>query len=76
MEQHAESPAIRVNEDTQFRVRRVFERSFEAGQTIFDEGDREKVLYVIQTGMVELIRSGPEGPRLLARLRRERGERS
>ena len=68
MEQHAESPAIRVNEDTQFRVRRVFERSFEAGQTIFDEGDREKVLYVIQTGMVELIRSGPDGPRLLARL--------
>jgi len=57
-----------VNEDTQFRVRRAFERSFEAGQTIFDEGDREEVLYVIQTGMVELIRSGPDGPRLLARL--------
>jgi len=68
VEQHAESPGIRVNEDTQFRVRRAFERSFEAGQTIFDEGDREEVLYVIQTGMVELIRSGPDGPRLLARL--------
>ena len=68
MEQHAESPGIRVNEDTQFRVRRAFERSFEAGQTIFDEGDRAEVLYVIQTGMVELIRSGPDGPRLVARL--------
>lgn len=68
MEQHAESPAIRVNEDTQRCVRRAFERSFEAGQTIFDEGDREEVLYVIQTGIVDLIRSGPDGPRLVARL--------
>jgi CRP-like cAMP-binding protein len=68
VERQAESPAVRVNEDTQLRVRRTFERSFDAGQTIFDEGDREEVLYVIQTGMVELIRSGPDGPRLVARL--------
>jgi CRP-like cAMP-binding protein len=68
VERQAESPAIRVNEDTQLRVRRTFERSFEAGQTIFDEGDRGEVLYVIQSGMVELIRSGPDGSRLVARL--------
>jgi CRP-like cAMP-binding protein len=55
-------------EDTRFRVRRAFERSFEAGETVFDEGDQGAVLYVIQTGMVELMRSGPDGPRLVARL--------
>lgn len=59
---------MRANEDTQLRVRRAFERSFEAGQTVFDEGDQGEVLYVIQTGMVELMRSGPNGPRLVARL--------
>jgi CRP-like cAMP-binding protein len=57
-----------VTEDTQFRVRRAFERGHEAGQTVFDEGDPGEVLYVIQTGMVELVRSGPDGPRLVARL--------
>jgi CRP-like cAMP-binding protein len=68
VEQRSESFAVRVSEDTQLRVRRAFERSFEAGQAIFDEGDPGDVLYVIQTGMVELIRSGPDGPRLVARL--------
>ena len=68
MEQRSDSSAIRLSEDTQLRVRRAFERSFEAGQTVFDEGDQGDVLYVIQTGMVELIRSGPDGPRLVARL--------
>ena len=68
MEQRSESSAVRTNEDTQLRVRRAFERSFEAGQAIFDEGDQGDVLYVIQTGMVELVRSGPDGPRLVARL--------
>jgi CRP-like cAMP-binding protein len=68
VKQRSESPAPRANEDTRFRVRRAFERSFEAGQTVFDEGDPGEVLYVIQAGMVELIRSGPDGPRLVARL--------
>jgi CRP-like cAMP-binding protein len=58
VEQGSESSASRTVEDTQFRVRRAFERSFEAGQTVFDEGDQGAVLYVIQTGMVELMRSG------------------
>jgi CRP/FNR family transcriptional regulator len=68
VEQRSESSAVRANEDTQLRVRRAFERSFEAGQTVFDEGDSGEVLYVIQSGMIELIRSGPDGPRLVARL--------
>ena len=68
MEQRSESLAIRVSEDTQLHVRRAFERSYQAGQAIFDEGDRGDVLYVIQSGTVELMRSGPEGPRLVARL--------
>ena len=68
MEQRSESLAIRVSEDTQLLVRRAFERSYQSGQAIFDEGDRGDVLYVIQSGSVELMRSGPEGPRLVARL--------
>jgi CRP-like cAMP-binding protein len=68
VEQRSESSAVRKNEDTQLRVRRAFERSFEAGETVFDEGDPGGVLYVIQSGMVELVRSGPDGPRLVARL--------
>jgi CRP-like cAMP-binding protein len=64
----SQSSGSAAREDTRFRVRRVFERSFEAGQTVFDEGDPGTVLYVIQAGMVELLRSGPDGPRLVARL--------
>lgn len=68
MEELSESFARGATEDTQLRVRRAFERSFEAGQTVFEEGDPGAVLFVIQSGMVELVRSGPEGPRLVARL--------
>ncbi len=68
MEQHPQPSSSVAREDTRFRVRRAFERSFEAGQTVFDEGDPGSVLYVIQAGMVELMRSGPDGPRLVARL--------
>jgi len=66
--QHPKSAAEGRVEDTRFRVRRAYERSFEAGQTVFDEGDQGSVLYVIQSGMVELVRSGPDAPRLVARL--------
>ena len=68
MEELVESSAPGASEDTQVRVRRAFERGFEAGQTVFEEGDQGAVLYVIQSGMVELVRSAPEGPRLVARL--------
>ncbi len=56
------------HEDTGLRVRRSFERSFRAGQVIYDEGEDGDVLYVIQSGQVELSRQGSEGPRLVARL--------
>jgi CRP-like cAMP-binding protein len=68
VEQRSDPSAVRESEDTQVRVRRAYERSFEAGQTVFEEGDPGGVLFVIQAGMVELIRSGLDGPRLVARL--------
>ena len=47
--------------DTSGSIRSVFERSFRAGETIYDEGEQGDVLFVIQSGQVELIRQG-EGP--------------
>ena len=55
-------------EDTGLRVRQAFERSFRAGEVVFEEGDPGEVLYVIASGEVELTRQGPSGPRLVARL--------
>jgi CRP-like cAMP-binding protein len=58
----------RAPEDTGICVRRTFERAFRPGEIVFDEGDPGAVLYVIQSGEVELTRQGPNGPRLVARL--------
>jgi CRP/FNR family cyclic AMP-dependent transcriptional regulator len=55
-------------ENTQILVRKTYERSFEDGETIFDEGDLGEVLFVIQSGEVELTRRGATGPRMVARL--------
>lgn len=66
----AQAPGIaeaRIDEDTQFRVRRVFERTVRAGEVVFDEGEAGDVLFVIQSGQIELVRQGPEGPRLVSR---------
>lgn len=54
--------------DTQFEVRRSHERSFEAGEIVFDEGDGGELLYVIQSGEVELTRGTASGRRLVGRL--------
>lgn len=59
--------APRSDDDTQFRVRSVFERSVRAGEVVFDQGDDGDVLFVIQSGQVELLREGPEGPRVVSR---------
>jgi CRP-like cAMP-binding protein len=59
---------LRRNEDTAFRVRTSYERIFEAGETVFDEGDPGDRLYVIQSGEVELAREGAGGHRVVARL--------
>lgn len=55
-------------ESTMILVRNTYERSFSAGSVIFDEGDPGDVLYVIQSGEVELTRSGPRGRQRIARL--------
>jgi len=49
-------------------VRRTFERSFAAGETIFEEGDVGNVLYIIQSGEVELSRRMIGGRRTVANL--------
>ncbi len=54
--------------DTQFEVRRSHERSFDAGEIVFDEGDGGELLYVIQSGEVELTRGTASGRRLVGRL--------
>ena len=55
-------------ENTQVEVRRAYERSFSAGEVIFDEHDPGEVLYVIQSGAIELSRMGPAGRVRLATL--------
>jgi CRP-like cAMP-binding protein len=55
-------------ENTQIQVRNTYERSFEDGEVIFEEGARGDVLFVIQAGEVELSRRGAAGRRMVARL--------
>jgi len=58
-------------ETTQLQVNRSYQRVLADGETIFDEGDEGLDLYVIQSGRVEISRSGagPEDARrLVARL--------
>jgi CRP-like cAMP-binding protein len=45
-------------ETTDVRVRRSFERSFAAGEVVFDEAEPGETLFVIQAGEVELTRGG------------------
>jgi CRP-like cAMP-binding protein len=56
------------NRDTAFRVREAYGRLLSPGETVFDEGDAGDHLYVIQAGEVELVREGPGGARVVARL--------
>jgi CRP-like cAMP-binding protein len=53
--------------DTDARIRSAFERSFRAGETIFDEGHAGDALWVIQAGQVELRRRRAGGTRVIAR---------
>jgi CRP/FNR family cyclic AMP-dependent transcriptional regulator len=55
-------------ETTAIRVRSSFQRSFEPGETVFDEGDTGDRLYVIQSGEVELVREGVGASRVVARV--------
>ncbi len=56
------------NADTAFRVRSAYERVLRAGDTVFAVGDKDSHLYVIQTGAVEIVREGPHGNQVVARL--------
>lgn len=57
-----------AGENTQILVRDTYERSFAAGEVIFEEGDPGEVLFVIQSGEVELTRLGLMGRQAVARL--------
>ena len=50
------------------QVRRAFERVFAPGDTIFEEGDEGDVLFVIQSGEVELSRRALTGRHTIANL--------
>ncbi|MBW2229774.1 MAG: Crp/Fnr family transcriptional regulator [Deltaproteobacteria bacterium] len=55
-------------ESTQIQVRNTYEREFEDGALIFEEGDAGDVLFVIQAGEIELSRQRLGGRRTVARL--------
>lgn len=61
------NPPADHREDTGFVVRTTYERSFAAGDVIYDSGQPGEALFVIQAGHVELTRSGPEGERVVGR---------
>jgi CRP/FNR family transcriptional regulator len=59
---------VQTEQSTEIGIRSDFERLFEAGAIVFDEGDAGEVLYVIQSGAIELTRSGPDGTRIVDNL--------
>jgi len=60
---------LRDGETTQIQVRSAYQRDFDDGEIIFDEGDEGIDLYVIQTGQVQITRGSATGPRIVAKLR-------
>jgi len=56
------------NDETNTRVQGSYQRAFQAGETILDEGVAGDHLYVIQSGEVELSRTTQAGQRVVARL--------
>jgi CRP/FNR family cyclic AMP-dependent transcriptional regulator len=55
-------------DDTDTSVRGFCQRAFQAGETVFDEGESGDKLYVIQSGEIELSRTAKGGQRVVARL--------
>lgn len=54
--------------DTELRVRRLFQRQLGPGEAIFAQGEVAEQLYVVQEGLVELVRDEPSGRRVIAQL--------
>jgi CRP-like cAMP-binding protein len=54
--------------ETQILVKHAFQRRFEDGEIIFDEGDEGVDLYVIQSGQVQVSRRGSGRERVVAKL--------
>ena len=57
-----------AGDTTQVQVRDTYERTFGPGDVIFNEGDSGEVLFVVQSGEVEISRHGVSGRRTVARL--------
>jgi CRP-like cAMP-binding protein len=55
------------DEDTSLRVRNSHQRALAPGEVVFEEGEPGDELFVVQSGVIELTRRGPGGPRRVAR---------
>lgn len=55
-------------EDTQFRVRRAYERGLEPGEVLYDEGEDGDRLYVIVSGQMVFSRAHAGGRKQVAQL--------
>ena len=55
------------DEDTSLRVRSDHQRVLAPGEVVFEEGEPGDELFVVQSGVIELTRRGPGGPRRVAR---------
>jgi CRP-like cAMP-binding protein len=49
-------------------VSRAYQRTFQDGEIIFDEGDDGVDLYIVQSGHVQITRGGRTGERIVAKL--------
>ena len=57
-----------IGDEATSPTRADYQREFEPGEVVFDEGDAGDHLYVIQTGEIELTREGSTGQRVTAHL--------
>lgn len=55
-------------DDTQVRVRQAYERELRPGEVLFEVGTPTETIYVVESGVIELVRPGAEGPRVVSRL--------
>ncbi|HEY8123049.1 MAG TPA: Crp/Fnr family transcriptional regulator [Myxococcota bacterium] len=56
-----------ARDDTGFAVRSSHERTFAAGEVVYDAGQPGEALFVIQSGHIELTRGSEDGYRVVAR---------